>query len=335
MAMTRAFICGLEGLEITGDERAFLREAQPWGLILFARNCDTPEQIQRLVSAARDAVGSDLPILIDQEGGQVQRLRAPYWQNYPSARQLGALYSHSPDAGLSAARSCARLIAHDLHALGITINCAPVLDVAQRGTHDAIGTRAYSTDPDIVAALAGAVAEGFMEGGVLPVVKHAPGQGRAEQDTHYDVSVVDAAPSELDACDMRPFRALRHLPLAMTCHVVFSAFDDRPVTLSPVVIGDIIRGAIGYDGLLLTDDLSMKALSGTMRSKASDAIAAGCDIALHCNGDLSEAQDVAAAVPELAGQSKARADKALRLRRSPESFDVTASRRSLEELDAA
>lgn len=333
--MTRAFICGLRGLHLDADERAFLGEAQPWGLILFARNCDEPAQIRRLIADAQDAIGRPAPVLIDQEGGRVQRLKAPHWQAYPPARQFGQLYPHSPEAALGAARTCARLIAHDLYALGVTINCAPVLDVAQPNTHDAIGSRAYSEDPDVVTALAGAVAQGFLEGGVLPVVKHAPGQGRAEHDTHVDPAVVAAGPDALEACDMRPFLALRDLPIAMTCHVVFSALDARPVTISPVVIEDVIRQRIGYDGLLLTDDLSMKALQGEMRAKAADAIAAGCDIALHCNGDLDEARAVAEAAPLLAGHALRRAEAALALRREPGQFDVDASRRLMETFRAA
>ena len=333
--MTRAFICGLRGSRLESDERAFLKDARPWGLILFARNCKTPKQIAALVRDVHDVVGADVPVLIDQEGGRVQRLKAPHWHSYPPARQFGQLYRHGPDMALRAAQACARLIAHDLYALGITINCAPVLDVAQPRMHDAIGSRAYSDDPDAVAALAGAVAQGFVDGGVLPVVKHVPGQGRAEQDTHLDPATVSASLAELEACDLRPFVALRHLPIAMTCHVIFSALDTVPVTVSREVVGSVVRGRIGYDGLLLTDDLSMKALRGSMDEKVARALDAGCDIALHCNGDLDEARAAADAAPELGGDALRRADAALAMRTAPAAFDIDASRRLLENLQAA
>ena len=333
--MTRAFICGLRGLRLEADERDFLRDARPWGLILFARNCQNQRQIADLVREVHDVLGSNVPVLIDQEGGRVQRLKAPHWQSYPPARQFGQLYRHAPEMAVRAAQACARLIAHDLHELGITINCAPVLDVAQPCTHDAIGSRAYSDDPDAVAALAGAVAQGFLDGGILPVVKHVPGQGRAEQDTHLDPSTVSADLPTLEACDMRPFMVLRHLPIAMTCHVIFSALDAAPVTLSRAVISGIVRGAIGYDGLLLTDDLSMKALKGSMQEKVGQALAAGCDVALHCNGDLDEARAAAEAAPELDGDARRRADTALARRTTPAAFDIDESRRLLKSLQAA
>ncbi len=333
--MTKAFICGLRGPGLDAEEKAFLADAQPWGLILFGRNCESPGQIARLVQSFHDAVGWDAPVLIDQEGGAVQRLKAPHWQSYPPARQFGQLYKHSRDIALNAARANARLIAHDLHTLGITVNCAPVLDVAAPKTHQAIGSRAYSDDPQAVAALARAVAEGFMEGGVLPVMKHAPGQGRAEHDTHFDPAIVNADAATLEAVDLLPFIAMRDCPIAMTCHVIFSAWDDQPVTLSTPVIQTIIRDRIGYDGLLLTDDISMKALHGSMEGKVRGALGAGCDIALHCNGDLDEARAVAAASPELAGDGLRRAKVALALRQPPTAFDVDASRALLTSVQAA
>ncbi|MEM7566695.1 MAG: beta-N-acetylhexosaminidase [Pseudomonadota bacterium] len=333
--MANAFICGLRGLTLDDDERAFVRSAQPWGLILFGRNCQSPEQITRLIASFHEAVGWDAPVLIDQEGGLVQRLKAPHWQSYPPARQFGQLYDHSPEIALGAVRANARLIAHDLHSLGITINCAPVLDVAALTTHDAIGSRAYSADPDAVAALAGAAAAGFLEGGVLPVMKHMPGQGRAKTDTHFDPAIVDADADTLRAVDMRPFVAMRDCPIAMTCHVIFSAWDDRPVTTSRTIIHDIVRDEIGYDGLLLTDDISMKALGGTMAEKVSSALDAGCDLALHCNGDLAEAEAVAATAPTLTGDALRRANAALDMRRTPMAFDVDASRALLTQVQAA
>ncbi len=321
--MPRAFVCGLAGLSLTAEELAFASELAPWGLILFKRNVDNPAQLRALTSAFREAVGrEDAPVLIDQEGGRVQRMGQPHWRAYPAAARFDA--ELGPDAAVVAARLVARLMAHDLRAVGITVDCAPVLDVADAQTHAVIGTRAYGTDPARVAKLARAVMEGLIAGGVLPVVKHVPGHGRARADSHLELPVVMASREALETRDFAPFRALRDAPMAMTAHVVYSALDPAfPATTSKRLITEIVRGAIGFDGLLLSDDLSMKALGGPFESRTRAAFAAGVDIALHCNGDLAEARPVAEASPELSGRALSRAQAALsRIAAGPDEFDV-------------
>ena len=310
--MVRAFVCGCAGLELDPLERAFLAETQPWGLILFRRNVSSPEQLQGLTAAFRDAVGRpDAPVLVDQEGGRVQRLAPPLWTRYPAASTYADVYATDPEAGRRLARLGGELIARDLTAAGITIDCAPVLDVPVEGSSTVIGDRAFGRDPETIAALARSFAEGLMAGGVLPVVKHCPGHGRAEVDSHLELPVVVASRAELDR-DFAPFKALADLPMAMTAHVTYRVLDpDRPATTSPLVIERIIRGEIGFDGLLLSDDLSMEALRGSLGERASAASVAGCDILLHCNGDLDEAKAVAAVAPALDGRSARRASAAL------------------------
>jgi beta-N-acetylhexosaminidase len=307
----RAFICGLLGETLGAAERAFLREAAPWGVILFKRNVSTREQVTRLTSDVREALGRDAPILVDQEGGRVQRLGPPHWRAYPSA----AKFERAVDDADKRARLAwlgARLIAHDLREVGITVDCLPVLDTPEPDSHAIIGDRAYSRAPDGVARLGRAAAEGLLAGGVLPVIKHIPGHGRAKADSHLELPVVNASLDELRAVDFIPFRANADLPLAMTAHVVYTAIDaSAPGTLSKTVIGDIIRCEIGFDGLLMTDDLSMKALTGSFRARTEGAVAAGCDVVLHCNGDLTEGRPVAEGAPELAGKALERAEAAL------------------------
>ena len=327
-----ACILGCAGPELRPDERAFFRDARPWGFILFKRNIETPEQVGALTAALRDTVGRDeAPILVDQEGGRVQRMGPPQWPAYPSGRTYGRLAA-DPTVRQAVARLGARLMAHDLRAVGITVDCAPVLDVPVAGAHDVIGDRAYATDVETVTLLGRAVAEGLLAGGVLPVMKHVPGHGRAGADSHAALPVVRAALAELEAQDFRPFRHLADMPLAMTAHVVYAAIDaERPGTVSARVIRDIVRGEIAFDGLLMTDDLSMKALSGSLRERAEAALAAGCDIALHCNGRLDEMQGVAAAAPALAGEAARRAEAALgRIRHAPEPFDAVDARARFE-----
>jgi beta-N-acetylhexosaminidase len=320
----RAFICGLKGLTLDADERAFLREASPWGVILFRRNVESREQVARLTDEARGALGRCAPVLVDQEGGRVQRLTAPNWRAYPSAARFEA-------AGATAAVAerlawlGARLIAHDLREVGIDVDCLPVLDVPAEGSHAVISDRAYSADPARAAKLGRAAAEGLMAGGVAPVMKHIPGHGRARADSHLELPVVEASRAELEAVDFPPFAANADLPMAMSAHVVYTAIDPAaPGTQSKTVVNDVIRGLIGFDGLLMTDDLSMKALTGSFRERAERAIAAGCDIVLHCNGDLAEATPVAEGAPLLAGKALARAEKALDCVRAVEPFDVAA-----------
>lgn len=332
----KAFICGVGGLTLSEDERAFLRDAQPWGFILFKRNVSDRSQATALVAELRDCVcRPDAPVLIDQEGGRVQRLGPPEWSAYPRGAVFSYLYDRSSEDGLRAAFLSARLIAADLAELGITVDCLPLADVPVPGADAVIGDRAYGTEPDKVAAIAAAVTDGLKAGGVLPIVKHIPGHGRATADTHHLLPVVDTSLSELDRTDFAAFRPLRELPMAMTAHVVFSALDRaQPATTSATIIADVIRGSIGFQGLLMTDDVSMNALQGTIAERAGASIAAGCDIVLHCNGNAEEMRDVAANVPLLAGKALARADGALAARGAPQPFDRKQARAELDELVA-
>jgi beta-N-acetylhexosaminidase len=323
----RAFIAGVAGLTLTDRERAFFREAQPWGLILFRRNAAWPQQLRALVNEVREILGWQAPVLIDQEGGRVQRLGPPHWPVYPPGAAYGAVYDRDPEQGLAAARLGARLIAADLFELGIDVDCLPLADVPVAGADPIVGDRAYGTEPGKVAALARAVAEGLNEGGVLPVLKHIPGHGRAGADSHKKLPVVEAGRATLEATDFAAFAALTDLPMAMTAHVVFTAVDPvAPATVSPTIVSEVIRGSIGFDGLLMTDDISMQALSGSVGERARAAIAAGCDLVLHCNGGMSEMAAVAAEVPDLANKAARRAETALAARQSPAPFDVAAGR---------
>jgi beta-N-acetylhexosaminidase len=329
--MILAMICGCSGLALTREERGFIREAQPWGLILFKRNVASTEQLLALTSSFRALVGRpDAPVLIDQEGGRVQRLATPNWATYPSAASYDASIA-DPAAALDAARLGARLMAHDLLEAGINVNCAPVLDLAQPGAHAVIGSRSYSSDPMRVAAFGRIVAEGLMAGGVAPVIKHMPGHGRAMVDSHLELPVVNASLAELTRGDFAPFAALGNLPIAMTAHVVYTAIDPvRPATVSPEVVTRIMREQIGFGGLIISDDLSMKALGGSFAERARGVFAAGVDIALHCNGDLAEAGDVAGACPPLAGDAWRRAEAALAtIAHAPEPLDVAQARATL------
>jgi beta-N-acetylhexosaminidase len=330
----RAFITGVCGPILTDSERAFLREAQPWGLILFKRNVETPAQVAALTASFRDAVGWDAPVLVDQEGGRVQRLGPPHWPAYPAGRAYGRLVDR---AGLPVGQKAAcighTLIAHDLRSVGIDVNCVPIADVPAADADPVIGDRAYATDPATVSRLARAAAEGTLAGGVLPVVKHIPGHGRARADSHKALPVVTAPREALESTDFAAFRPLADLPLGMTAHVVYRALDPlAPATTSATLIHDVIRGWIGFRGLLMSDDISMGALSGPLAERSRAAIAAGCDIVLHCNGQIDEMRDVAAAVPALAGTPKARADAALSRRREPVPCDVAALRVELASL---
>lgn len=322
--MLSAFIIGLQGQTLEAREASLIRSARPCGVILFARNAADPEQVRRLVGEACAAAGEDILVLIDQEGGRVQRLRPPSWRALPPAAQYAALYAGNAQEALRAARLAARLTAQDLRALGINTNCAPVLDVPAPGSHDIIGDRAYGATPEQVAALGRAVAQGYIAGGVVPVIKHVPGHGRATKDSHLDLPVVTAGLAELEATDFAPFRALADMPMAMTAHVVFSAIDaEAPASTSRTVTQDVIRRRIGYDGLLISDDLGMRALSGTMPERARAVLAAGSDLALLCSGDPAEAESVAAVVPKLAGEALRRYDRARAVfRQQPADFDV-------------
>jgi beta-N-acetylhexosaminidase len=313
--MTTAFITGLSGEELSPAERSFLRHAAPSGLILFTRNCRDHAQIRRLVADAKEAIGAaDILVLIDQEGGRVQRLRPPLGRALPPAAAYAARYADDRASACEWARLAARLVAEDLGALGINTCCAPVLDIPVEGAHAVIGDRAYGTTPDQIAVLGRSVAEGFLSGGMLPVIKHIPGHGRATKDSHFDLPVVTAEHAELSATDFAPFRALADMPAAMTAHVVFTTLDPgAPASTSERVTREIIRGEIGFDNLLMSDDLSMKALSGTLEERAEAVIRAGSDLALHCNGDLAEMEAVARSVPALEGRAAERFERAIRL----------------------
>jgi beta-N-acetylhexosaminidase len=298
--LMRAFVCGCKGLTLTGEERRFLTESAPYGVILFKRNVDHPEQLRALVADIRDAVGREIDVLVDQEGGRVQRLARPNWRAYPAAARFHA--ANLPfDRKAHLVRLAARLIGRDLRDIGVTIDCLPVLDVPVAGSHDVIGDRAYGHDPETVAKLGRAAADGLLDEGVLPVMKHVPGHGRSTVDSHHNLPVVTASLTELAAADFQPFIANADLPAAMSAHVVYTAIDpDAPATTSATVVAEIIRRRIGFGGLLFSDDLSMQALKGSLKERAAAAFAAGIDIALHCNGDLDEARAVASVTPEVA-----------------------------------
>ena len=330
----RAMILGCAGEALDDGERRFLADADPAGFILFKRNCESPAQTQALIGAFREAVGRpDAPVLIDQEGGRVVRLGPPHWRAPPAPALLGALAEVDGDAGVRAAWLNARLVAVDLLALGFTVNCVPALDLRYAGASKVVGDRSFGADPRLVARLGRAVADGLRAGGIVPAVKHLPGHGRATADSHAVLPRVDAPLKALRARDFVPFRALRDAPVGLTAHVCYAALDpERPGTLSPKVIGEAVRGAIGFDGLLITDDLSMGALTGSVGQRASAALAAGCDLTLHCNGIRDEMEDVAAEVPKLAGRARERFDRMLAARQAPDAFDEANGRRELDAL---
>jgi beta-N-acetylhexosaminidase len=308
----QAAIFGLEGLELKGDERSLFREADPAGFILFKRNCENQDQLLRLTDSLRDLTGRpDLPILIDQEGGRVARMKPPEWPAFPAAENFARLYQAAPSSAIEATRSNARALALMLRSAGINVNALPLLDVRQEGASDIIGDRALGSDPMQVAALGRAVLDGLASAGVVGIVKHMPGHGRALVDSHKELPVVTAGPNELEV-DLEPFERLSWAPMGMTAHVVYTAWDpDRPASLSPIVIQEIIRGRIGFDGFLMSDDLGMEALAGDFATRAAGVIAAGCDAALHCSGRMDEMIAVAAAVPSLSADGETRLARAM------------------------
>lgn len=323
-----ATILDAEGLRLTADEASFFREANPFGFILFARNIDSPDQVRALCQDFREAVGRECPITIDQEGGRVQRLRAPL------AREWLPPIDHVARAGTGAERAMYlryRLIAHELHVLGIDSNCAPMVDVAGPETHAFLRHRCYGTEPETVAKLGRAVAQAHLDGGVLPVVKHMPGHGRATLDTHFELPHVTLDPEELDDTDFVPFRALADLPMGMTAHLVYDRIDGAPATISPVMMR-LIREQIGFEGLIMTDDISMKALQGDIGQRSRLAIAAGCDLVLACNGTLAERMAAAEAAGELSEAGQLRADRALGMRQPPQELDIDAVEAELSRL---
>ncbi len=318
---TGAAIFGCAGAVLSVDERAFFRDADPFGFIIFARNVEDPVQLRRLANDLRDAVGREAPILVDQEGGRVQRLRAPHWREWLPPLDQVARSGHHAARGM-AIRS--RIIAAELRAVGIDGNCAPCADLSSDVTHPFLRNRCYGSDPAQVAAIARAVADAHLAGGVLPVVKHMPGHGRSTADTHHDLPTVHVDAAKLNTTDFAPFQALNDLPMAMTAHIVFAAHDaENPATQSPAMIREI-RETIGFRGLLLTDDLNMQALAGTLADRAARSIAAGCDIALHCKGDLAEMQAVASAAGTMRPDTQSRATAALAARHIPDPVDIAA-----------
>jgi beta-N-acetylhexosaminidase len=324
-----AAILGCAGTTLSAEEAALFQDVKPWGFILFKRNIADPEQVRALTTALRDTVGrSDAPILIDQEGGRVARLQPPHWKTYPPGRAYGELVANDPLVAREITRLGARLIAHDLRAIGVNVDCVPVLDVPDPLGHEIIGDRAYGDTPEQVATLGRAAAEGLLAGGVLPIIKHIPGHGRAMADSHLELPVVKAELAELDARDFAPFRVLSDMPMAMTAHVVYTTVDrKRPATTSRKVIKQVIRKSLGFDGLLMSDDLSMKALSGDFKQRAKDSLSAGCDVVLHCNGDMAEMKAVLSGVGGLSREAKRRAQAVMnRLVKVVEPFDVAEAR---------
>lgn len=331
---TKAFITGVAGTNLSAEERSFIATERPWGFILFKRNVADPAQVTALTNQLRDAVGEpNAPVLIDQEGGRVQRLSPPHWPLYPPGAVFGSLYDIDAALGLRAALLSARLIGDDLARLGVTVDCLPLADVPVSGADAVIGNRAYGTEPAKVSAIARAVTDGLVQGGILPVLKHIPGHGRATADTHFRLPVVDTSQAELERTDFAAFRPLVDLPMAMTAHVVFSAYDPaHPATTSATMIETVIRGLIGFQGLLMSDDVSMNALAGSIAERTRAIFAAGCDLVLHCNGKMDEMREVASETPELSGKALVRAERALASRKPPVPFDRAAARVELDAL---
>lgn len=329
-----AVILGCAGPTLGDEERRFFAAAQPLGFILFQRNCETPAQLRALTEALRDAVGrADAPVLIDQEGGRVARLKGPHWRTPPASRAFAVLYRRDPAGAIDAARLNARLIGAELAQLGIDVDCAPVLDLPVPGAHDVIGDRAYGATPESIIALGRAMCEGLLDEGVLPVIKHIPGHGRARADSHMELPVVDADRALLERSDFVPFRALNRMPWAMTAHVLYCALDpERAVTVSPDVIAHVIRGSIGFEGVLLSDDVSMLALAGTLAQRTAAVLAAGCDLALHCSGDPAEMRMIADAAGPLSEAATGRIARALAMKRRAQPFDRQDAARRLDAL---
>ena len=328
-----AITYGLSGPTLTPDEKAFFRDADPWGFTLFQRNIDRPGQVRALTDALRDLLGRNAPIFIDQEGGRVQRFKPPVWRAAPPAARFGALHDREPQAALEAVRLNHQLLGAELIATGVDVDYAPCADLSVPGAHDVIGDRAFHSDPSVVAALSSAALDGLLDQGVLGVIKHLPGHGRAGVDSHHDLPVVDAERGALEAGDFAAFAGIEGALMAMTAHVVYADIDgDEPATCSRAVISSVIRAAIGFDGLLMTDDLSMKALRGDLRSRGERAVNAGCDLLMHCNGALEEMVAVAHAAPALAGRARERAEAALAARRAPAALDVDDAVRRLDRL---
>ena len=337
MSESKAVILGCAGPVLSPSEAAFFAAARPWGFILFGRNIVSLSQVADLTASLRESVGRpDAPVLIDQEGGRVQRFKPPLVPQYPSGADLGALYLANQDAGLRATWIMSRLHAFDLYPLGINVDCLPVLDVPSPGGHEVIGSRAYGITPDVVSVLGRAASEGLKAGGMLPVIKHIPGHGRAGADTHHELPHVGASHADLSARDFIPFKALAGEAMAMSAHVVFTDIDpDHPATTSRRVVDEIIRSEIGFDGLLMSDDVSMNALSGDFATRTRAIFAAGCDVTLHCNGNRAEMEAVVSVTPVLSGDCLRRADDVMTAFGAPDDSDEAALRDEFEGLMAA
>jgi beta-N-acetylhexosaminidase len=308
----QAAIYGLEGLDLTDGERDFFHEADPAGFILFKRNCETRRQVLRLTNSLRELTGrTELPILIDQEGGRVARMKPPEWAAFPAAERFSDLYRIAPSSAMEASRANARAIALMLREAGINVDALPLLDVRQEGASDIIGDRALGSEPMQVSALGRAVLEGMASAGVVGIIKHIPGHGRALVDSHKELPVVTASAEELES-DLEPFERLASAPMGMMAHVVYTLWDpERPASMSPIVIRDIVRERIGFDGWLMSDDLGMEALQGDFGTRAAGVVAAGCDVALHCSGKMEEMIAVASAVPAMSDESETRLARAM------------------------
>ena len=333
MPAPKAVIFGCQSHQLTAEERRLFSATRPFGLILFARNIDTPRQVLDLSAEFRACVGrAEAPVLIDQEGGRVARLKSPHWEEYPAAAKLGRLYEHDAVSGIAAAKLLGRLLAWQLRPFGITVNCAPVADLRFDGADNVIGDRAFSTNPESVAKLARAVCDGLMAGGVFPVIKHLPGHGRATADTHKEKAVVDTPLEELRKTDFVPFSSLRDMPFGMTAHVTYSAIDpDNSASLSPKVI-QVIRRQIKFSGLLMSDDLTMKALTGDMAALAKGVLKAGCDLALYCKHDVDEMTRIAEVVGPMSAEAVLRWQKARKSLRRLKLFDPSLARAEFRQL---
>lgn len=326
-------ILGMHGTTLTADEIAFFKDLQPYGFILFARNCESPKQIRSLIDSLKKAVGREvLPILIDQEGGRVARLKPPHWPAFPTAEKLASIYQKDKEKAKQAVYLNARLIAAELTSLGITVNCAPLADLPVAGAHDIIGDRAFGRSPQQVIDLARAMASGLMDGGIIPVLKHIPGHGRAGADSHEELPVVNESIETLRATDFVPFKALSDLPMAMTAHVLYTALDkERMATVSPTIIS-LIRNELGFNGLLMSDDISMKAMKGSFAQRARDTLAAGCDVVLHCNGKMDEMTTLAEGLKPLQSAALERATKAIASLHAPKNLDLADAKSTRDQL---
>ena len=328
-----AAIFDTEGPVMTAEEKVFFRDVNPYGFILFARHCDSPESVKRQISELKSLLGRDrLPVLIDQEGGRVARLRPPHWPKYPPAKIFADMARFDRDKAHRATYLNARLIAHDLFSLGITVDCAPLADLPIEGAHDIIGDRAFGREPEQVIFLARAMAMGLMEGGIVPILKHIPGHGRAFTDSHHELPVVTESLEVLRATDFVPFKALSNLPMAMTAHVHYTAIDDQHMATQSKKAIDLIRGELGFKGLLMSDDISMKAMDGDLEHRANTALAAGCDVVLHCNSSFAEKLEAMRGVGTMTGVSLERGIKAMNSVKPPKTFDPDQTRSALDEL---